>query len=322
VWIRSLLERGVAVVWASTWEHAANTHFAPLLGIPPLPVATITTPNDLPAVGGAPEWKSHQLAAQFQGRPLVWIDDSPDPALPALRTARHDAAPVLVVKANPTTGLTEEIRAQVDAWLALASTPAGLEVLAAERRRAMRRERQARWRRRRAEAARARRDDELVVEGLALETVHLGLDAASHAELLAAREAAYADPTFASRRAAGAHLVVEQLRRWRDAATSVPQRAGLDVLIDATAAWAAAVSYDSPADLVPAPISPDACSEIPLRSQIAIAARVDAQVRRVLRAWPWAPPTEQAWRAVWSALLPRSATQAVLERRTHIDADF
>jgi len=38
-WLRSLLDRDVEVVWATTWQHYANEYFAPLLGIPPLPVA-------------------------------------------------------------------------------------------------------------------------------------------------------------------------------------------------------------------------------------------------------------------------------------------
>jgi hypothetical protein len=38
-WILSLLERGVEVSWATTWEHFANEVFGPLLGLPALPLA-------------------------------------------------------------------------------------------------------------------------------------------------------------------------------------------------------------------------------------------------------------------------------------------
>lgn len=34
-WIRSLLERGVEVVWATTWQEYANVYFADPLGVPP-----------------------------------------------------------------------------------------------------------------------------------------------------------------------------------------------------------------------------------------------------------------------------------------------
>lgn len=41
-WLNGLLARGVEVVWASTWDAAANEVLAPLLGIVELPVAVST----------------------------------------------------------------------------------------------------------------------------------------------------------------------------------------------------------------------------------------------------------------------------------------
>jgi len=38
-WVRTLLDRGVDVGWATTWEHYANEVFGPVLGLPPLPLA-------------------------------------------------------------------------------------------------------------------------------------------------------------------------------------------------------------------------------------------------------------------------------------------
>lgn len=77
-WVRSLTQ--VAdVMWATTWEHAANTHLAPLLGIDPLPVAvSVNThpPRFAEARNGdASSWKANAILSAFPGRPLVWVDD-------------------------------------------------------------------------------------------------------------------------------------------------------------------------------------------------------------------------------------------------------
>ena len=77
-WIDSLLE--VAdVVWATTWEEAANVCIAPLLGIDPLPVG-ISVEKNPPMFshvrsGDSSGWKSMSLADEFRDRALVWVDD-------------------------------------------------------------------------------------------------------------------------------------------------------------------------------------------------------------------------------------------------------
>lgn len=80
-WINSLLERGIEVVWATTWEEAANTHLAPLLGIPPLPVAVSVTAHP-PRFGwvhngNTGAWKADALAERYPDPEvaLVWVDD-------------------------------------------------------------------------------------------------------------------------------------------------------------------------------------------------------------------------------------------------------
>lgn len=78
-WIESLLE--VAdVVWATTWEEAANVCIAPLLGIDPLPVG-ISVEDHPPRFGhmrngDSAAWKAEALENKFAGRPLVWADDT------------------------------------------------------------------------------------------------------------------------------------------------------------------------------------------------------------------------------------------------------
>ncbi len=74
-WITRLRERA-EVVWATTWEDAANTYLAPLLGIDPLPVAVSTAANPAPDwIVRAADWKASVLHRLYANRPLAWIDD-------------------------------------------------------------------------------------------------------------------------------------------------------------------------------------------------------------------------------------------------------
>lgn len=126
-WIRSLLDRGVEVGWATTWEHFANDVYGPLLGLPKLPLA-ISFQSDVEngyhvarmSGFGAIEWKDNALWNKYRGRPLVWIDDR------ALDLARSDihgnpvdrGAPTLTIRCNGKVGLTQAEMRQVDDWLA------------------------------------------------------------------------------------------------------------------------------------------------------------------------------------------------------------
>ena len=128
----------------ATWEDAANSHLAPLLGIEPLPVA-VTVAADLPLFGDIHDpisWKTDALSCHFAGRPLVWVDDQAGVYRPHtadltrvrrdwwdFRTDRlgdrsHAPVPTLVVAPNPATGLTAEQRALIDRFL---TDPWGLQ---------------------------------------------------------------------------------------------------------------------------------------------------------------------------------------------------
>ncbi|MEI6624160.1 MAG: hypothetical protein WCP28_19885 [Actinomycetes bacterium] len=119
-WIRSLLDRGVDVVWSTTWESAANVVYAPLLGIPPLPVVPLVSPPPHHK-GGSPEVKCLDLALTFPGRPVVWLDDHSQylqgPGHNDLRR-RPGFWPTLIPRIYPDMGLTQQVRDEVDAWLA------------------------------------------------------------------------------------------------------------------------------------------------------------------------------------------------------------
>lgn len=135
-WVRSLLDREIEVVWATTWQEHANTYFAPILGIPPLPVAVR---GDREEEWGPAEWKSVRLAAGFPGRPLLWADDMPPVwagyQLDALRKPNDRALTRLQWIRDPAVGITPDDVVEMDAWLMLASTPDGQRELRRRRRR-------------------------------------------------------------------------------------------------------------------------------------------------------------------------------------------
>lgn len=125
-WIRALLERGIDVRWATTWQAHANRYFAPLLRIPDLPVAV--TGEESRAYSSA-EWKSQQLGRQFDGRPLVWIDDVPvsmtHMQLELQRRPRDRGITRFYRVGDPQSGISVDDVAELDAWLELASSEAG-----------------------------------------------------------------------------------------------------------------------------------------------------------------------------------------------------
>lgn len=147
-WLRSLLDRGIDVVWATTWQEHANTYFAPTLGIPPLPVAVRGAREE---EWGPAEWKSVRLAAGFPGRPLLWVDDMPPVwagyQLDALRKPNDRALTRLQWVRDSAVGITPDDVAEMDAWLELASTLDG--------------QRELRWRRRREQEYRRDEADRL-----------------------------------------------------------------------------------------------------------------------------------------------------------------
>ncbi|MGW6263988.1 hypothetical protein [Cellulosimicrobium funkei] len=122
-WILNLLDNGVEVVWATTWEHAANTYIASLLAIPALPVATVWADNRTrPTFGEVKDrdsatWKARTLKNTYPARSVVWLDDQAH-RWAGRRTASWLPEPSLVVTPDPTTGATQDVRNLVDAWLA------------------------------------------------------------------------------------------------------------------------------------------------------------------------------------------------------------
>lgn len=128
------------VVWASTWEHAANYALPQLLGIDPLPVG-ISVLCQKPRFGDARTrntiaWKRDAMHRAFPDLPWVWIDDGIYHG--SWDLAREDFPPRLELPADPRTGLTPELMAKAEAFVHryrdYQPTPGVLERLAEESR--------------------------------------------------------------------------------------------------------------------------------------------------------------------------------------------
>jgi hypothetical protein len=120
-WLLALAERtGLELVWATTWEHQANEHIGPSIGLPPLPV--VEFPDRDPVRGWAPDsgWKWRAVLGHAAGRPLAWLDDEhDDPAHGALREEfdlGRQGIPTLLCHVDPRRGLGADHVERVAAW--------------------------------------------------------------------------------------------------------------------------------------------------------------------------------------------------------------
>ncbi|WSK07551.1 HAD domain-containing protein [Kitasatospora sp. NBC_01300] len=124
-WLRELAGT-YELVWATTWEEHANTHIAPAIGLPALPLVRFT--GDVPQPGdprvplmellSARKWAP--LLRYAAGRPFAWVDDVIPPRLVRNSLWRRDR---LLLPIDPGPGLE---RRHVDRLLARPPrTPAG-----------------------------------------------------------------------------------------------------------------------------------------------------------------------------------------------------
>jgi hypothetical protein len=107
------------LVWATTWEHEANTTIGPAIGLPTLPVIELAAHLE-PRPGQPFTWKYGPVARYANGRPLAWLDDDFD-AYPAARdTFLADRAtrdhPTELVRVDPRTGITDEHLTTILTW--------------------------------------------------------------------------------------------------------------------------------------------------------------------------------------------------------------
>lgn len=120
-WLRELADI-YDLVWATTWEHGANLHIAPRLGLPPLPVVEFSgyrpRPGD-PPLREAERYSARKWAPILRyaaGRPFAWTDDMIPRRLVRRARFRPDR---LLLPVNPAHGLP---RAHVNRLLATPPT--------------------------------------------------------------------------------------------------------------------------------------------------------------------------------------------------------
>lgn len=112
---RRLLALGCELVWATAWMHDANDVIAPLLGLPPLPVADLPeAPPEDPA--DTLHWKTAALIATAAGQRFVWVDDEISDIDRAWVNTHH-AGSALLHRVGPRSGLTEVDLAYIGDWL-------------------------------------------------------------------------------------------------------------------------------------------------------------------------------------------------------------
>ncbi|MEV6977217.1 HAD domain-containing protein [Kitasatospora sp. NPDC093806] len=127
-WLRELAEV-YELTWATTWEADANTHIAPAIGLPELPVVRfagyVPQPGDprvpLMELFSAAKWAP--LLRYAAGRPFAWVDDVITPRLRRNALWRRDR---LLLPIDPGQGLE---RHHVDRLLARPPRPSAVSSL-------------------------------------------------------------------------------------------------------------------------------------------------------------------------------------------------
>lgn len=102
------------LMWCTAWGEEANTHIAPLIGLPTLPVIELGPPF----YSDDAIWKRGAVEEQLGERPLAWFDDQFERGDFAWAKTRSAAGhPTLLIDVSPTTGI---LPSHVDSALAWA----------------------------------------------------------------------------------------------------------------------------------------------------------------------------------------------------------
>jgi hypothetical protein len=105
------------LVWATTWEHTANTEIGPRIGLPKLPV--IEFEKHLPEKPPSPglHWKTSVITAYAgaHDRPFIWVDDEVT-VTDALWFTKWAPRPFRTQRIDPAVGLATEDFATLRKW--------------------------------------------------------------------------------------------------------------------------------------------------------------------------------------------------------------
>jgi hypothetical protein len=102
------------LVWATAWEHDANSGLAPILGWPELSV--VEWPEPSPFRPSSLHWKTPTLIEWAEGRPFAWLDDELSDRDREWVADLHPGE-ALLVAVDPERGLTREDLDELTEWL-------------------------------------------------------------------------------------------------------------------------------------------------------------------------------------------------------------
>jgi hypothetical protein len=108
------LQEYYELVWATSWEHLANEHIGPKIGLPELPVVEFGNKYPTARMGKNPMIKTAKVMKYANGRPFAWIDDD---IMSADRAFLIDNdCHCFPLEINPNTGLTAADIAMLKIW--------------------------------------------------------------------------------------------------------------------------------------------------------------------------------------------------------------
>lgn len=110
------------LVWATTWEDAANEWIAPRIGLPRLPVIQVA--QDKPSEVGE-MFKTPHVADYVAGRPFVWFDDCIFNEDEDYLRGHQGVGEFLLIQVAPRAGLTSNHLATALEWLTLSGFSQG-----------------------------------------------------------------------------------------------------------------------------------------------------------------------------------------------------
>ncbi|XRQ16126.1 HAD domain-containing protein [Actinomadura welshii] len=107
------------LVWATTWEHEANTVISPRIGLPRLPI--VNWPDPSPEHEREDKWfglcwKTRAVVAWANRRSFAWIDDEITDA-DREWVSMHHPGRALLRHVESSQGLTDDDFAALDHWL-------------------------------------------------------------------------------------------------------------------------------------------------------------------------------------------------------------
>jgi len=130
-WRLQRLRERFELVWATGWEEKANEHLPLLLELPFRELPSLTF--DGRAVFGSAHWKVEAIDEYAGDRPAAWIDDNLDERCE--RWAKGREAPTLLVRTEPSAGMTDEHVEELLRWAEEVSSAAPTQPTATASRR-------------------------------------------------------------------------------------------------------------------------------------------------------------------------------------------